>query len=239
MLVVVGGHTRNIGKTSVVAGLIRALPELRLDRLEITQYGHGVCSSEGEPCECAVHGSRTSLAVSRGTRSAPAAPTAAGFSPRARSAPTGCAPQPVNSGHALPDCAESWKQAPTPLSNRTASCNFSDRIVYLAVMDFAVRDFKQTSLTTWIAPMLWSLSTGRRANPVVSGVRKNYGIPSGGSASSRLSTSRRPWRRLVRGRANSSPRLQGAAPRTALRKRRNAPDRKKYGRSVSNPSRRI
>ena len=28
-IVVVGGHTRNIGKTSVMAGLIRALPEMR------------------------------------------------------------------------------------------------------------------------------------------------------------------------------------------------------------------
>ena len=32
MLVVVGGHSRNIGKTSIAAGLIRALPEFQLDR---------------------------------------------------------------------------------------------------------------------------------------------------------------------------------------------------------------
>ncbi|MBW4039531.1 MAG: hypothetical protein HIU91_11780 [Acidobacteria bacterium] len=51
-LVVVGGHTRNIGKTSVVAGLIAALPELRWTAVKITQYGHGVCSANGEPCDC-------------------------------------------------------------------------------------------------------------------------------------------------------------------------------------------
>ena len=45
----VGGHSRNVGKTSVVAGLISALPEFRLDRLKITQYGHGICSADGEP----------------------------------------------------------------------------------------------------------------------------------------------------------------------------------------------
>jgi hypothetical protein len=51
-VVVVGGHTRNIGKTSVVAGLIAALPEMRWTAFKITQFGHGVCSANGEPCDC-------------------------------------------------------------------------------------------------------------------------------------------------------------------------------------------
>jgi hypothetical protein len=45
MLVVVGGHTRNIGKTSVVCGIIRALPELNWTAVKITQHGHGMGSS--------------------------------------------------------------------------------------------------------------------------------------------------------------------------------------------------
>jgi hypothetical protein len=52
-IVVIGGHSRNIGKTSVVAGLIAALPEYHWTALKITQYGHGVCSRNGEPCHCA------------------------------------------------------------------------------------------------------------------------------------------------------------------------------------------
>jgi hypothetical protein len=52
MVVVVGGHTRNIGKTSVVAGLIAALPEMQWTAVKITQYGHGICSANGEPCDC-------------------------------------------------------------------------------------------------------------------------------------------------------------------------------------------
>lgn len=52
MLVVVGGHSRNIGKTSVIVGLIRALRSRRWTALKITQYGHGVCSSKGEACGC-------------------------------------------------------------------------------------------------------------------------------------------------------------------------------------------
>ena len=53
MLVVVGGHSRSVGKTSVICGLIRALPEFHWTAVKITQYGHGVCSQDGKSCECA------------------------------------------------------------------------------------------------------------------------------------------------------------------------------------------
>jgi hypothetical protein len=52
-IVVIGGHTRSVGKTSVVAGLIAALPAYHWTALKITQYGHGVCSANGEACDCA------------------------------------------------------------------------------------------------------------------------------------------------------------------------------------------
>jgi hypothetical protein len=52
-LIVIGGHSRSVGKTSVVAGLIAALPEYNWTALKITQYGHGVCSKGGKPCHCA------------------------------------------------------------------------------------------------------------------------------------------------------------------------------------------
>src|SRR5689334_17533322 len=52
-IIVVGGHSRNVGKTSVAAGVIAAFPELDWTALKITQYGHGICSRDGQPCECA------------------------------------------------------------------------------------------------------------------------------------------------------------------------------------------
>jgi hypothetical protein len=52
-IVVIGGHSRSVGKTSVVAGLIAALPEYHWTALKITQYGHGVCSLNGGSCHCA------------------------------------------------------------------------------------------------------------------------------------------------------------------------------------------
>ena len=51
-IIVVGGHTRNIGKTSVIAGLIAALPEMNWTAFKVTQFGHGMCSANGEPCDC-------------------------------------------------------------------------------------------------------------------------------------------------------------------------------------------
>jgi hypothetical protein len=51
--IVVGGHSRSVGKTSVVAGLIAALPQARWTAVKITQYGHGICSANGEACDCA------------------------------------------------------------------------------------------------------------------------------------------------------------------------------------------
>jgi len=51
-IVVVGGHSRSVGKTSVVAGLIAALPEFNWTALKITQFGHGICSADGKPCDC-------------------------------------------------------------------------------------------------------------------------------------------------------------------------------------------
>jgi hypothetical protein len=52
-LIVIGGHSRNVGKTSLVAGLIASLPEFRWMAMKITQYGHGFCSRDGAPCRCA------------------------------------------------------------------------------------------------------------------------------------------------------------------------------------------
>jgi hypothetical protein len=52
-IVIIGGHSRSVGKTSVVAGLIAALPEFDWTAVKITQYGHGICSANGEACDCA------------------------------------------------------------------------------------------------------------------------------------------------------------------------------------------
>ena len=52
-MVVVGGNSRDIGKTSVVAGIISALPHHNWLAIKLTQFGHGVCSVDGHECDCA------------------------------------------------------------------------------------------------------------------------------------------------------------------------------------------
>jgi hypothetical protein len=52
-IIVIGGHSRSVGKTSVVAGLIAALPSHNWAAFKITQFGHGKCSLDGKPCHCA------------------------------------------------------------------------------------------------------------------------------------------------------------------------------------------
>ena len=52
-LIVVGGHTRSIGKTQLVCDLIAALPKAKWLAGKITQYGHGVCATNGHECDCA------------------------------------------------------------------------------------------------------------------------------------------------------------------------------------------
>jgi hypothetical protein len=50
---VVGGHTRNIGKSALVVDIIRTFPEAAWTAVKITQHGHGVCSIDGKDCDCA------------------------------------------------------------------------------------------------------------------------------------------------------------------------------------------
>jgi len=52
VIVVVGGHSRNIGKTTVAASIVAATREARWTAVKVTQHGHGVCT---HACSCAEH----------------------------------------------------------------------------------------------------------------------------------------------------------------------------------------
>src|SRR5437764_2027453 len=64
-LIVVGGQSRNLGKTSLVAGLIAAMAECGWTAVKITQFGHGVCSVNGKACHCAVDEHRWAITEER------------------------------------------------------------------------------------------------------------------------------------------------------------------------------
>ncbi len=52
--VVIGGCSRNVGKTSLAVSLIAATRDLEWTAVKVTQFGHGVCSRSGGPCGCEV-----------------------------------------------------------------------------------------------------------------------------------------------------------------------------------------
>jgi len=52
-VIVIGGHTRSIGKSQLVCDVIAAFPQARWIAGKITQYGHGVCAQNGDNCDCA------------------------------------------------------------------------------------------------------------------------------------------------------------------------------------------
>jgi hypothetical protein len=52
-VIIVGGHTRSIGKTQLVCDVISAFPDANWIAGKITQYGHGVCAQNGANCDCA------------------------------------------------------------------------------------------------------------------------------------------------------------------------------------------
>jgi hypothetical protein len=52
-VIVIGGHTRSIGKTQLVCDVVAAFPQAKWIAGKITQYGHGVCAQNGANCDCA------------------------------------------------------------------------------------------------------------------------------------------------------------------------------------------
>ncbi len=145
MLVVVGGHTRNIGKTSVVAGLIAALPELHWTAIKITQYGHGVCSSAGEPCECTVTDVDHPYAVSQETNDASGTDSSrflAAGAQRAYWIRTAAG----QLAYAVPEIRRIFETSEYAIVESNSILQFFKPDLYLAVMDFGAEDFKPTSL---------------------------------------------------------------------------------------------
>jgi hypothetical protein len=162
MLVVVGGHSRNIGKTSVVCGIIRQLPERHWTAIKITQYGHGVGSHGGEPCECA--DPRHPVAMSEEKRADPTTDSGRFLAAGAQHAywlrtPAG------GLGEALPKLRQAISGAPNVIVESNSLLQFLKPDLCLVVMDGAIPDFKPTSrrfldradalVVTSNAPLAW------------------------------------------------------------------------------------
>jgi molybdopterin-guanine dinucleotide biosynthesis protein len=141
-IVVVGGHSRNVGKTSVVEGLIRATSEFRWTAFKITQFGHGMCSANGEPCDCET--AEHTLAVSEerelasGTDSSRYLAAGAIRSLWVRTR-TG------DLVEAMPRIRREIEQAGNAIIESNSILRFIRPDIYLSVLDPSVQDFKDSA----------------------------------------------------------------------------------------------
>jgi hypothetical protein len=142
-IVVIGGHTRNIGKTSVVCRLISAFPECGWTAVKITQFGHGVCSANGEPCDCETADHTIAISEERkaasGTDSSRylAAGAARSLWVRTRQGQL---------AEAMPRLRAEIGRGENAVLESNSVLRFLRPDLYLAVLDPAVADFKQSAL---------------------------------------------------------------------------------------------
>ena len=143
MVVVVGGHSRNIGKTSVVCGVIRALPDWNWTAIKITQYGHGICSRDGEACDCSdpAH----PIAVSQETGASPS--TDSGRFLAAGAARAFWVRTPAGElNEAMPRVRRLLAASENAIIESNSILRFLQPDVCAMVLDGGVADFKPTSL---------------------------------------------------------------------------------------------
>jgi hypothetical protein len=144
MLVIIGGHSRSVGKTSITAGLIAALSQLQWTAMKITQFsGDGECAN-GDPCNCAPpsgapYAIQEEIDVRTGTDTARFLAAGAQRSYWVRTA-TG------ELAYALPDVRKIIEASPHTIVESNSLLQFVRPDLYLAVLDYEVADFKESAL---------------------------------------------------------------------------------------------
>ncbi len=142
-IIVVGGHTRNIGKTTLAAQIIAAFPDLAWTAMKITQYGHGVCSANGEPCDCVT--ADHSMAVSEERDATSGTDTSRMLAAGARRVLWVRTQQGELLG-AMPRVRKEVAAAGNVLIESNSILRFLKPDVYVAVLDPSVADFKASAL---------------------------------------------------------------------------------------------
>jgi hypothetical protein len=143
-IVVIGGHSRNVGKTSVVAGIIAALPEMNWTALKITQFGHGVCSVTTEPCDCALVDTLHAWSITEeGDRSGETDTSRFLVSGAKRS--LWVRTKQGMLAEAMPDVREELRQSENAIIESNSIMKFIRPDIYISVLDFGTKDFKDSA----------------------------------------------------------------------------------------------
>jgi molybdopterin-guanine dinucleotide biosynthesis protein len=143
-IVVIGGHSRSVGKTSVVAGLISALPDRHWTAVKITQYGHGICSAIGEACDCATDDYTFAVSEEKDQ---------SGESDTSRFRVAGAAhswwvrTQQGRLAEAMPRIRQILSSAENVIVESNSILRFLKPDLYLTVLDPATADFKASAQT--------------------------------------------------------------------------------------------
>jgi hypothetical protein len=140
--IIIGGHSRSLGKTSVVAGLITALLEFNWTAFKITQHGHGLCSADGEPCHCTTddHAWAISEETDRSGKSDTSRFLAAGAA-RAWWVRT----EQGRLAEAMPAIRQKLAECQNAILESNSVLKFLQPDIYLTVLDPATADFKKSA----------------------------------------------------------------------------------------------
>jgi hypothetical protein len=142
--IVVGGHSRSVGKTSVVAGLIAAMPERNWTAVKVTQFGHGICSNHGGPCGCAVDDQAHSFAINEEKDRSGESDTSR-FLVAGAQRSLWVRTRQGFLAEALPDLRRNLASAENVILESNSIMKFFRPDLYLTVLDFATEDFKQSA----------------------------------------------------------------------------------------------
>jgi hypothetical protein len=142
-IVVIGGQSRDVGKTSVVAGIIAALPSYNWTAFKITQFGHGRCSLDGKPCSCATDDRCWAMTQEKDP---------AGRSDTARFLAAGARrsfwvrTEQGQLGEALSVLRRRLAESENAIIESNSILEFIQPDLYITVLDPAVEDFKTSAL---------------------------------------------------------------------------------------------
>lgn len=141
-IIVVGGHSRSVGKTSVVASLIARLPQHRWTAFKITQYGHGFCTADGSPCDCQT--SDHTLALSEERTSTSGTDTAR-FLAAGAVRSIWVRTRQGRLADAMPRIRKELASADHAIIESNSILQFLKPDLYLTVLDAATADFKDSA----------------------------------------------------------------------------------------------
>ena len=131
-----------MGKTSVVAGLIAALPQYNWTAFKITQYGHGICSQNGESCHCATEDHTWAISEEKDR---------SGDSDTSRFLASGAAQawwvrtEQGRLAEAMPEVRAKLNQSGNAILESNSILKFVRPDLYITVLDPSTADFKRSA----------------------------------------------------------------------------------------------